>query len=142
MSVYLNYGNKKKTANMGKERMFTMSKAAVKATENIKEVTTEKVNETKANTAMGFVNKFIINGEEVKPAPKKAELTINGEKLNLACRIIPDNVADAYTNSFTVPVKEKDVKVFYVKGAACLQPAFILMVSLNTLEFLCRAYLR
>lgn len=113
MSIYLNYGNKKKLPNKGKERMFTMGKA-VKATENIKEVTTGKVNE-----AMGFVNKFVINGEEVKPAPKKAEVAINGKKLNLACRIMPDNATDAYTNSFTVPVK-KDVKVFYCKGGGVL----------------------
>ena len=97
----------------------------VKATENIKEVISEKVNEvkateTKASTAMGFANKFIINGEEEKTAPTKAEVTINGKKLNLACRIIPDNATDAYTNSFTVPVKEKDVKVFYCKGGGVL----------------------
>lgn len=97
----------------------------VKATENIKDVTTEKVNEvkaneTKANTAMGFVNRFVINGEEVKAATKKTEITINGKKLNLACRIIPDNTTDKYTNSFSISVKEKDVKVFYCKGGGVL----------------------
>lgn len=92
----------------------------VKATENIKEVNPQKANETNANTAMDFVNKFVINGEEVKPAPKKAEITINGKKLNLACRIIPDNAIDAYTNNFSIPVKDKDVKVFYCKGGGVL----------------------
>ena len=93
---------------------------AIKATENIKEVTTEKVNETKSNTAMGFVNKLIINGEGVSAAPKKTEVEINGKKLKLNCRIIPDNCTDKYTNSFTVPINGKDVKVFYCKGGGVL----------------------
>lgn len=125
MSVYLYYGNKKKAAQQGQGKDVVYMSKAIKATENIKEVITEKVNEikvneAKANTAMGFVNKFVINGEEVKPAPKKTEVTINGKKLNIACRIIPDNVTDKYTNSFSIPVKDKDMKVFYCKGGGVL----------------------
>ncbi|EPR08084.1 hypothetical protein [Ruminiclostridium papyrosolvens] len=96
-----------------------MSKA-LKATETTQKNVFEKTNETKANAAMGFVNKFVINGEAVETAPKKVDVTINDKKLKLNCRIIPDNCTDTYSNSFNVPVKEKDVKVFYCKGGGVL----------------------
>lgn len=95
-----------------------MAKATAKTAEATKEVTVQKKNEAPADTTMKFVNRLIINSEEVKPAPKKVEVTIDDKKLKLACRIIPDN-CNTYTNSFTVPVEEKDVKVFYCKGGRC-----------------------
>ncbi len=97
-----------------------MAKATTKTAEIAKEVTAQKKNEAQADTTMEFVNKLINKGEEVKPAPQKVEVTVNDKKLKLACRIIPDNCTDTYTNSFTVPVEEKDVKVFYGKGGGVL----------------------
>lgn len=93
---------------------------AIKAMETTQRNFVEKVNETKVNEVMNFMNKLFINGEEVIPAPKKAEVTINGKKLSLACRIIPDNCTNMYTNSFIIPVNEKDVKVIYCKGGGVL----------------------
>ncbi len=99
--------------------------------------------ETTTDNTMAFVNKTINNGEEVNPAPKKVEVEINSKKLKLNCRIIPDNsIANAYTNSFTVPVNEKDVKVFYCKGAVYLLPAYMLMASCNTPVSQCKVYLQ
>lgn len=98
-----------------------MGKSIIKATETINETTTQKVNKSTENNSMKFVNRIIINSEEVKTASKKVEVTINGKKITLKCRIIPDNfIATAYSNSFIVPVKEKDVQVFYVKGGGVL----------------------
>jgi hypothetical protein len=94
-----------------------MAKATVKAVGTIKEVAWS---ETTVENTMKFVNKLIINGEAVETAPKKVEVTINGKKIKLNCRIIPDNSTDAYTNSFIVPVKDKDVQVFYSKGGGVL----------------------
>lgn len=101
--------------------MLIMGKSIIKATETINETTTQKENESTEDKYMKFVNRIIINGEEVKTAPKKVEVTINGKKITLKCRIIPDNsIATAYSNSFIVPVKGKDVQVFYVKGGGVL----------------------
>ncbi|MCO1604051.1 hypothetical protein [Desulfosporosinus nitroreducens] len=98
-----------------------MAKVIVKATESIIEVAAQKVDETKVDTILKFSNRLIINGEAVETAPKKVEVTINGKKITLKCRIIPDNsIATAYSNSFIVPVKEKEVQVFYVKGGGVL----------------------
>lgn len=95
-----------------------MSKATVK-TNTIKEGTAQKVNEASVDT-MTFVNRLVINGEAIEAAPKKVEVTVNDKNLKLAYKIIPDNCTDTYTNSFTVPVEEKDVKVFYGKGGGVL----------------------
>lgn len=93
-----------------------MGKAAVKTV-----ATTNKVNEVTKDNTMKFVNKLIINGETVETAPKKLEVTINDKKLKLNCRIIPDNsITTAYTNSFVIPVKDKDIQVFYAKGGGVL----------------------
>lgn len=97
-----------------------MKKSILKATETIIETTTQKVESTESKYTK-FVNRIIINGEAVETAPKKIEVTINGKKITLKCRIIPDNSnATAYSNSFIVAVKEKDVQVFYVKGGGVL----------------------
>jgi hypothetical protein len=100
--------------------MFAMGKATVKTVETTQKNIAEEVNENLSEATMRFVNKLIINGKVVETAPKKVEVTINGKKLNLNCRIIPDNYTDTYSNSFTVPVMEKDVKVFYCKGGGVL----------------------
>lgn len=93
-----------------------MGKAPVKTAE-----TTKKVNEVAEDNTMKFVNKLIINGEAVETAPKKVEVTINDKKLKLNCRIIPDNsIANVYSNNFVVPVKDKDIQIFYVKGDGVL----------------------
>jgi len=93
----------------------------VKTTENTQKAIVPAVIQSTAETTMKFVNKLIINGEAVEPAPKKVEITINSKKLNLNCRIIPDDcIAAAYTNSFVIPVKEKDIQVFYSKGGGVL----------------------
>ena len=91
-----------------------MGKAAVKT--NI-----QKENEVTSDNTMKFVNKLIIDGEAVETAPQKLEVTINDKKLKLNCRIIPDNsITTAYTNSFVVPVEDKDIQVFYAKGGGVL----------------------
>lgn len=87
----------------------------------VKTAVTKRVNEVAKDNTMEFANKLIINGETVETAPKKLEVTINDKKLKLNCRIIPDNsIATAYTNSFVVPVKDKDIQVFYAKGGGVL----------------------
>lgn len=79
------------------------------------------MNESIAENPLKFENGIIINGEAVKTSPKKVDVTINGQKITLKCRIIPDDfIAVAYSNSFIVPVIEKDVKVFYAKGGGVL----------------------
>ncbi len=92
-----------------------------KATETNKDITPQKVNESIAENPLKFENRIIINGEAVKTSPKKVDVKINGQQLTLKCRIIPDDfIATAYSNSFIVPVIEKDIQVSYAKGGGLL----------------------
>lgn len=65
---------------------------------------------------MGFVAKLVVNGQEVATTAKQVSTRIKDSEVTLNCTYIHENeLANAYTSSFTVKAQDKNIEVHYAK---------------------------
>lgn len=64
-----------------------------------------------------YVNKLVINGAEVSTSAKQVACNINATDVTLNCTYISDiELTDAYTSSFKLTAKDKNIEVHYAKA--------------------------
>ena len=74
-------------------------------------------NKTTTNTSTTkYIPKLIVNGQVVATTSKQVITTIKGHEVTLNCCYISDlELKDAYTSSFNITYKEKNIEVHYAK---------------------------